>query len=189
MKPEEEQIKQKKKMIRDWLFFGITIVAVIILLLIFPAKTDAVTSTAQEYFIEMMVILPAVMVIMGLFAVFISDETVVKHLGKTSGIKGIALSILIGTLPTGPLYIAFPMAATLLKKGARVSNIIVFLSAWACIKIPQEMVELQFLGIEFMLLRLILTVVFVIIMGVIIEKIIERSKRGDKMVVKKGVKG
>jgi uncharacterized membrane protein YraQ (UPF0718 family) len=172
MRPVEKQAKQKKKMMRDWLFLGITIVVVIILLLIFPAKTDAVTSTAQEYFIEMMVILPAVMVIMGLFAVFIPNETVVKHLGKTSGIKGIALAILIGTLPTGPLYVAFPMAATLLKKGARVSNIIVFLSAWACIKIPQEMVEFQFLGIEFMALRLILTIIFVIIMGISIERII-----------------
>ena len=185
MKPEEKQIKQKKKMIRDWLFLGITIVVVIILLSIFPAKIDAVTSTAQEYFIEMMVILPAVMVIMGLFAVFISDETVVKHLGKNSGIKGIALSILIGTLPTGPLYIAFPMAATLLKKGARVSNIIVFLSAWACIKIPQEMVELQFLGGEFMFLRLILTVIFVILMGVIIERVIEWNDK--KTSISKGM--
>ena len=184
MKPEEKQIKQKK-MIRDWLFLGITIVVVIILLSIFPAKIDAVTSTAQEYFIEMMVILPAVMVIMGLFAVFISDETVVKHLGKNSGIKGIALSILIGTLPTGPLYIAFPMAATLLKKGARVSNIIVFLSAWACIKLPQEMVELRFLGGEFMLLRLILTVIFVILMGVIIERVIEWNDK--KTSISKGV--
>ena len=185
MKPEEKQTKQKKKMIRDWLFLGITIVAVIILLLIFPAKTDAVVSTAQEYFIEMMVILPAVMVIMGLFAVYISDETIVKHLGKTSGIKGIALSILIGTLPTGPLYVAFPMAATLLKKGARISNIIVFLSAWACIKIPQEMVEFQFLGAEFMFLRLILTIIFVIIMGLSIEKIIEWNDK--KLSRSKGV--
>jgi len=189
MKPEEKQTKQKKKMIRDWLFLGITIVVVIILLSIFPTKTEAVTSTAQEYLIEMMIILPAIMIIMGLFAVFIPSETVVKYLGKTSGIKGIGLSILIGTLPTGPLYIAFPMAATLLKKGARVSNIIVFLSAWACIKIPQEMVEFQFLGGEFMLLRLILTVVFVILMGVIIERIIEWSKRRNKMDVKRGVKG
>jgi len=173
MKPVEKQAKQKKKMMRDWLFLGIIIVVVIILLLIFPAKTDAVTSTAQEYFIEMMIILPAVMVIMGLFAVFIPNETVVKHLGKTSGVKGIALALLIGTLPTGPLYIAFPMAATLLKKGARVSNIIVFLSAWACIKLPQEMVELRFLGGEFMFLRLILTIIFVIIMGISIERIIE----------------
>jgi len=187
MKPGEKQAKQKKKMMRDWLFLGITIVIVVVLLSVFPEKTEPVTSTAQEYFIEMMVILPAVMIIMGLFAVYISDKTVVKHLGKTSGIKGIALAILIGALPTGPLYVAFPMAATLLKKGARVSNIIVFLSAWACIKIPQEMVEFRFLGAEFMFLRLILTVVFVIIMGIIIEKIIKWSKRGNKMDVKRGV--
>ena len=185
MKPGENHPKQKKKMIRGWIFLGIAIVIVVVLLSVFPEKTEPVTSTTQEYFIEMMIILPAVMVIMGLFAVFISDETIAKHLGKTSGIKGIALAILIGTLPTGPLYIAFPMAATLLKKGARVSNIIVFLSAWACIKIPQEMVELQFLGIEFMVLRLILTVIFVIIMGVSIEKIIEWN---DKKIGKsKGV--
>jgi len=188
MKPGEKKAKQKK-MMRDWLFLGIAIVLVVILLSVFPEKTEPVTSTAQEYFIEMIIILPAVMILMSLFAVFISDEIVVKHLGKTSGLKGIALSLLIGSLPTGPLYIAFPMAATLLKKGARVSNIIVFLSAWACIKIPQEMVELQFLGGEFMLLRLSLTVIFVVLMGLIIERIIERSKKGNKMDVKRGVKG
>ena len=181
MKPGENQSKQKKKIIRGWIYLGITIIIVVVLLSVFPEKTEPVTSTAQEYFIEMMVILPAIMVIMGIFSVYISDETVVKHLGKTSGIKGILLSILIGTLPTGPLYIAFPMASTLLKKGAGVSNIIVFLSAWACIKIPQEMVEFQFLGGEFMLLRLILTVIFVIIMGISIEKIIQWN---DKKICK-----
>jgi uncharacterized membrane protein YraQ (UPF0718 family) len=172
MKPGEKQAKQKKKMMRDWLFLGITIVIVVVFLSVFPEKIEPVTSTSQEYFIEMMVILPAVMVIMGLFAVFIPNETVVKYLGKTSGIKGIALSILIGTLPTGPLYVAFPMAAALIKKGASITNIVVFLSAWACIKIPQEMVEFRFLGAEFMFLRLILTIIFVIIMGISIEKII-----------------
>jgi len=177
MKPGEKQAKQKKKMMRDWLFLGITIVIVVVLLSVFPEKTGPVTSTSQEYFIEMMVILPAVMVIMGLFAVFIPNETVVKYLGKTSGIKGIAVSILIGTLPTGPLYVAFPMAAALIKKGASRTNIVVFLSAWACIKIPQEMVEFRFLGAEFMFLRLILTIIFVIIMGIAIEKIIEWSDK------------
>ncbi len=145
--------------------------------MIFPAKTDAVVSTASEYFIEMMIVLPAVMILMGLFAVFISDETVVKYLGKTSGVKGMAVALFLGTLPTGPLYVAFPMAATLIKKGARVSNIILFLSAWACIKIPQELVELQFLGLHFMVLRLVLTIIFVTMIAVFIEKIMEREKR------------
>ena len=86
--------------------------------------------------------------------------------------KGIIFAIFLGTLPTGPLYIAFPIAAALLKKGAKISNIVIFISTWACIKVPQEIVEFQFLGFSFMLLRLALTIIFVIIMGLLIEKII-----------------
>ena len=170
--------KQKKGMMRDLILLVILLIIAVILLSIFPDRKEAVTNASWNFFVEMILILPAVMVILGLFAVFVSKETVVKHLGKTSGIKGIFLSIIIGALPTGPLYVAFPMAATLIKKGARISNIIVFLSSWACIKIPQEMVELQFLGIKFMLLRLFLTIMLVIIMGLSIEKIIEWSENG-----------
>ncbi|MFW6139573.1 MAG: hypothetical protein ACOC7U_10445, partial [Spirochaetota bacterium] len=76
----------------------------------------------------------------------------------------------------GPLYVAFPLAQSLLKKGASITNIVIFLSAWACIKIPQELVELQFLGIKFTALRLALTIIFVSLMGFSIEKIIQNNK-------------
>ena len=168
---------QRKGMIRDSIFLGITLIIAIILLLIFPNRRDAVITTSWKFLIEMIWILPAVMVLMGLFAVWMSKETVIKYLGKTSGIKGISLAILFGALPTGPLYVAFAMAAALIKKGARISNVIIFLSAWACIKIPQEMVELQFLGPKFMASRLVLTIIFVVIMGVSVERIIERSNK------------
>jgi len=137
---------------------------------------------AWGYFVQMMMILPAVMVMIGLFSVWVSEEMVIKYLGRTSGVKGISLAILFGALPTGPLYIAFPIAAALLKKSASISNVIVFLSAWACIKLPQEMMELQFLGWKFMALRLVLTVVFVSIMGVSMEHIIEWSDKKVKEV-------
>ena len=168
---------KKKGMIRNVIFLGFTIAIAIILLSIFPDRSEAVTSISWKFFLEMASILPAVMILMGLFKVWVPKETVVKYLGKSSGIKGIILAIFFGALPTGPLYVAFPMAATLIKKGARISNIIIFLSAWACIKIPQEMVELQFLGAKFMAARLILTIIFVIIMGLSIEKIIEWTDR------------
>jgi len=171
----KENIKEKKKkgMIRDIIFLGITIIIAIILISLFPDKREVITASSWEFFIEMIWILPAVMVLMGLFAVWVSKETVVKYLGETSGIRGIFLAILFGALPTGPLYVAFPVAAVLIKKGAKISNIIIFLSAWACIKIPQEIVEFQFLGLKFMAARLILTIIFVVIMGLSIEKIIE----------------
>ena len=153
------------------LLFG-TVSLTIILLFLFPDKREAVIGSSWKYFVEMILILPAVMVLMGLFNAFISREMVIKYLGKSAGIKSLFLSILVGALPTGPLYIAFPLASALLKKGAKISSIIVFLSAWACIKIPQEMVELQFLGLKFMVVRLILTIIFVMLMGISIEKLI-----------------
>ena len=173
--------KQRKAMIRDWALLGLVLAVTVALTLIFPENRERVTTTSWNFFIEMMSILPAVMIIMGLFAVWISKETVVKYLGRASGIRGIILSIILGALPAGPLYVAFPLAAVLLKKGASIHNIIILLSAWACIKIPQELVELQFLGVRFMLLRLFLTILFVVIMGISIEKIMERQGNRDKI--------
>lgn len=130
-----------------------------------------------NFLIEMIAILPAVMILMGLFVVFVPKDEIVKHLGKTSGLKGVSLALFFGALPTGPLYVAFPLAGMLIKKGARISNIIIFLSAWACIKIPQEMMELQFLGFKFMAARLVLTIIFVIIMGRISEALMEWTEK------------
>ncbi len=158
---------------RDAVFLAIILILAVALLSLYPGKKEAVTAASWKFFVEMIWILPGVMVLMGLFMVWIPKEMVEKYLGKTSGIKGFSLAILFGALPTGPLYVAFPLAASLIRKGARISNIIIFLSAWACIKIPQEMVELQFLGLRFMAARLVLTIGFVILMGIFIERIIE----------------
>jgi len=165
--------KARKEMARGYILLAATLVAAAVILRIFPDKVTAATAATRSYFLEMVTILPAVMIIMGLFSVFVSRELVVKYMGKASGIRGIAVAIFFGALPTGPLYLAFPLAAALRSKGASISNIVVFLSAWACIKIPQELIELQFLGVKFMAARLILTIIFVAIMGVFIEKVIE----------------
>ena len=152
---------------------GISVLVAALLLLRFPEGAGPALSTARSYVLEMATILPAVMILVGLFGVFVSKEQVVRYVGKSSGPRGVLLSLVAGALPTGPLYIAFPLAAALLKKGARVSNVIVMLSAWACIKLPQELMEWQFLGARFMLTRLALTILLVVPMGLAIERLME----------------
>lgn len=152
------------------------LVIAIVLLSLFPDHLNIARTAARRFAVDMFSILPAVMLLMGLFSVWVSRETVIKYLGKSAGIKGMALALFFGALPTGPLYIALPLAAGLLSKGARVFNIVIFLTAWACIKIPQEMVELQFLGARFMLVRLSLTILAAILMGWIIEHIYYMAK-------------
>ena len=172
---EEEEMEGKNEMIRDWLILVAMVIGATGLLSFFPAKVEPSISTGLDYLTEMAWVLPAVMILMGLFKVWISKELVVKYLGKTSGLKGILIAALLGSTPTGPLYVAYPLAAAMFDKGARVLNVVVFLSAWAAMKIPQEMLEIQFLGVDFMATRLVLTLVSVSLMGLFMEKIIEKT--------------
>jgi uncharacterized membrane protein YraQ (UPF0718 family) len=150
-----------------------------ILLILYPENREPSINAAFNLFKELIFILPAVMVLMGLFTVWVSRETVIKYLGHAAGVKGLIIALIMGMMPTGPLYVAFPMASMLLKKGARVANIIIFLSAWACIKLPQELVELRFMGVEFMAVRLSFTIVMVVVMGLLIEKLDGLSKHSE----------
>ena len=163
-----------KKLVRNYLMLLIVIMLFVVLLFIFPQNKEAIIENSANYFFEMILILPAVMILMGLFNVWISEKAVANYLGKQSGLKGSLISVFLGALPTGPLYVAFPLASSMIKKGASISNIVVFLSAWACLKLPQELVEFQFLGWKFMVLRWALTVILVVLMGLVIERIINK---------------
>jgi len=144
----------------------------------FPNKISSGLGISGKYGLEMVTIFPAVLVLMGLADVWIPKSLINKYLGKESGIKGIILSIIMGTLPTGPVYIAFPIAAELLRKKARISNVMIFLGVWASSKIPQVGVEINFLGFKFAMLRLVFTLISLIIIGYLIEYIInEKGKR------------
>lgn len=147
-----------------------------ILIYLFPDNRTRVVDTSLRFFYEMISILPAIVILIGLFAVFVPKQVVTNYLGKASGLKGFLLSILLGALPTGPLYVAFPLAAAMLKKGARPANMIVFFTAWACIKLPQEMVELQLMGLEFTLLRFSLTAVAAVLMGLLTERLMKTGE-------------
>ena len=56
---------------------------------------------------------------------------------------------------------------------------VIFLGSWAALKIPQLMVEVEFLGIGFTLLRFVLTVTALVLEGALMEVLIK--KKSDKI--------
>lgn len=131
---------------------------------------------SRKYGMEMLLIFPAVLGLMALADIWISKSLIEKHLGKDSGIKGIFWSVILGALPTGPMYVAFPIAHELLDKKASVTNVIVFLGVWASLKIPQIGVEIKFMGLNFAILRFVFTLISLIIMGLLINVISKKQK-------------
>jgi uncharacterized membrane protein YraQ (UPF0718 family) len=168
---------KKGNILKEYIILAVIVIATVGIFLIYPQKSALFEKNFFNYLVQMLEIFPAVMILSGLLKIFVSKDIVGKYLGKTSGFRGLIIAVLLGTLPEGPLYIAFPLVKELREKGAKVSNLIIFMSAWACIKIPQELVELQFLGLKFMALRLTLTIIFVIIMGLFAEKIYEGAAK------------
>lgn len=124
----------------------------------------------RGFLTEMVQVMPGVLILTGLIAVWVPREMVLKSFGKGSGIKGKLLSLLTGSISAGPIYAAFPLCLTLYRKGASAGNLVVIISSWAVIKVPMIFMETQFLGGEFAFYRYVLTLPAIFIMAYFMEK-------------------
>ncbi len=122
-------------------------------------------------------LIPPIFILIGLLDVWVPKESMMKHMGEDSGAKGLFYSFMLGTIAVGPLYAAFPVAALLLKKGVKYSNVIFFLSIWMSTKLPLVMVEIGSLGYKFTAIHVFLMITIYLIGSFLIEKIITKEER------------
>jgi uncharacterized membrane protein YraQ (UPF0718 family) len=125
---------------------------------------------------EMLLVIPPIFILLGLLDVWVPKQTMVKFMGKGSRLKGILLSLLIGSAAAGPLYGAFPVAAVFMKKGVTFPNILIFIGAWSTTKIPMILFEFSALGAPFALTRLLIDIPGIIIIAFLLQKLIGRDE-------------
>ena len=128
---------------------------------------------------DMLKILPAAFILIGLFEVWVKRETVEKHLGEGSGFRGYLWAVLLSGTTVGGLYVAFPVAYSLYSKGAKLGVIFTYLGASAICRVPMTIFEASFLGIKFSLIRLLVSIPLVIIASMLLGNYL--TKRGYKM--------
>ncbi|MDT8900328.1 permease [Anaeroselena agilis] len=131
----------------------------------------------SDSFVQMLSFIPPVFIILGLLDTWVPREQVVSHLGPGTGIKGMALAILLGVANAGPLYAAFPVAAVMLKKGTSLFNVIVFIGAWATLKVPMFLFETQFLGGLFSVTRWICSLTGIILIAFVIDRLLSDAEK------------
>lgn len=158
--------------------FLFVLVADLALGVVAPELGRRAAATSASYLVEMLLILPPIFVLVGLLDVWVPRQVIVKNVGPKSGIRGPAISVLAGTAAAGPLYGAFPVAESLLKKGCSTFNACVLLCTWAAVKIPMIMMEVKYLGWEFSLARLVLTLPSIIVLSWLVQ----RAAPGDIVV-------
>jgi len=121
-----------------------------------------------SFSVDMLKILPGAFILIGLFEVWVKREIVEKYLGEESGVRGYIWAVLLAGTTVGGLYLAFPIAYSLYRKGAKLSVIFTYVGASAICRIPMAIFEASFLGIKFTAIRLLVSLPLVIITSVLL---------------------
>lgn len=153
--------------------------AYLVLLIISPEMAKKSVGNSLYYLLEMFQVLPVIFLFTVVIDALVPKAMIMQGFGEKSGFKGNLLALLLGSISAGPIYTAFPISKSLLSKGASVSNIVIILSAWAVIKVPMLANEAKFLGVDFMLVRWILTVIAILFMAYITRLIVKKKDLPD----------
>ncbi len=121
-----------------------------------------------DFSLEMLKILPCAFILIGLFEVWVKKETVARHLGGDSGMKGHIWAVLLAGTTIGGVYVALPVAYSLYSKGARLTIILTYIGASAICKIPMAIFETSFLGLKFTIIRLLVSLPLVILSSILL---------------------
>lgn len=147
---------------------AVTVLVYLGTLYLAPERFSVAVANTWMYVREMLEILPAVFVLSGLLTVWVPPEAIMQHFGVGSGLRGKLASVLVGSVSAGPIYAAFPLTQSLVKKGASISNAVIIISAWAVVKIPMLIVEGRFLGVEFLMARYLFTIPAILLVGLFV---------------------
>lgn len=162
-----------KTHLKDYWFF--------IIFLLFTASGSALDLKIAEgifdnfysFFLTMVKFVPAVFLLIGLFEVWVDKKTIEKHLGEKSNFLSYIWAIILASTTVGGLYVAFPVAAALYRKGARPRIIFSYIGTAAICRIPMTLFEASYVGISFTAIRWGISIPLVIISSILMEKILE----------------
>jgi len=118
-------------------------------------------------------ILLVVFFLLALMNTFIKPKSIVRYLGKGSGLKGWFFALAGGVLSHGSSYVWYPMLSELRDHGARDGLIVAFFYARA-IKLPWLPLMVGYFGIVFTLVLSFYILLGAWIQGVIADKIVAK---------------
>jgi len=140
-------------------------------------KSREKTRAALLFFVRSFTSLaPSVLAIIwtiGFILTFLPSGLVLSTIGPNSGIAGIVVAALFGSVVLMPAFIAFPLAASFLRQGADIRAIAAFVTTLVMVGILTAPLEVKFFGKKFALWRnslsFVLALVIAVIMGILLK--------------------
>jgi len=136
-------------------------------------KTKMALKKAYKAFMNIFADFALVLLLVGLLMTYVSPELIGRFIGQESGVLGIVIASVVGAVTLIPGFVAFPMAASLLERGAGLVPIAAFVATLMMVGIVTLPVEIRYFGKKFALIRNAYSFVYAIIvaltMGVLLK--------------------
>lgn len=136
-----------------------------------PQKTKKALKIAWKSFVRILPMMLTIIGLIGLMLTFISPETI-KFVFSNQHWWSTSLAALLGSILLMPAFIAFPLAASLLREGAGLMPIAAFVTTLTMVGIVSVPMEISIFGKRYTFLRNALSFVAAIIIALIMGSVL-----------------
>lgn len=114
-----------------------------------------------------------IIIFVGITLAVLKPETISSMLGSNSGIFGVFLSAVLGSIAMMPTFVAFSMGDMLLKNGAGTAQVAALISTLTLIGVITIPMEAKYIGKRGTLYRNVIAFIFSLIVAFFVEKVVE----------------
>ncbi len=147
---------------------------VLLLISLLKSKTNTKKALIKAWksFEAILPQLLTILFIIGLTLSWLDPKLISKVIGSESGVIGMLVAAVIGSLTLIPAFVAFPLAAVLAENGAGTMQVVAFVSTLMMVGIVTVPLEAKTFGVKVTIMRnamaFIMSLVVAVIMGVIL---------------------
>lgn len=153
-------------------FYSLAVILLIVSFIKSCSKTMTGLKKAWKAFENILPQLLIVLLIVGLILAILNTVLISKLIGRESGVVGILLAAVFGSITMIPGFVAFPTAAALLDAGAGYTQIAVFVSTLMMVGIVTLPLEIKYFGVKTAIGRNVLAFLFSFIVAGIIGLVV-----------------
>jgi len=115
-----------------------------------------------------------ILILVSLALYFIPQSLIIKYLGAGSGIWGLAIAAVVGSVTLIPGFISYPIAAALIKQGASYTTVATFMTTLMMVGVVTFPLEAKYFGNRVATIRNVLNFIAAIIIGLLVGLILWR---------------
>ncbi len=135
------------------IIYAVTGLLLLVSLIKSRKKTLLALKKAWTSFERILPELIAIMLFVGLLIALLNPETISQLLGESSGVCGLMIASIVGSITLIPGFVAFPTAAILVDNGAGITQIALFISTLMMVGVATFPVEKKYFGSRLTIIR------------------------------------